>query len=141
MGATPTTTPTTTNDTRKVWVFELKEVISHDFEVVAKSKAEALRLLEEHQHNHAWDSDEFNLGTSDHVVHRVDGSHQWHKDMAAQLIDKYDQKLVTKETRYVNEKPYKVWKRYAGCNCPVNEDGYIVHGSDCVDPHSYRGVY
>ena len=112
MGTTPTTTPTTTNATRKVWVFELKEVVSHDFEVVANSKAEALRLLEIHQHDHAYDADEFNAETSDYVVHRIDGSHQWHKDMKPTIIDKYEQELVTKESRYMlpGTPPYKVWQ-------------------------------
>jgi len=111
MGATPTTTPTTTNETRKVWVFELKEVISHDFEVIANSKAEALRLLEENQHDHAWHQDEFNAEGTNYVVHKVDGSHQWHKDMAPKLIDNYTQELVTKESRYIKNHPYKNWKK------------------------------
>lgn len=110
MGATPTTTPTTTNETRKVWVFELKEVVSHDFEVIANSKAEALRLLMENQHDHAWSEDEFNAVTSDYVVHRIDGSHQWHKDMSPQLIDKYEQELVTQQSSYTTDLPYKIWK-------------------------------
>tara|TARA_R110002012_G_scaffold224471_1_gene396467 strand:- start:261 stop:599 length:339 start_codon:yes stop_codon:yes gene_type:complete len=109
MGATPTTTPTTTIDTRKVWVFELKEVISHDFEVVAKSKAEALRLLQEHQYDYAWSSDDFNTETSEYLVHRVDGSHAWHKDLAPQLSHTYHQKLITKKSRYNEEYSYKMW--------------------------------
>jgi uncharacterized membrane protein len=111
MGPTPTTTPTTTNDTRKVWVFEIREVISNDFEVIAKTKAEALRLLKEHQHDYTDDAYDFYHKNPEYKVHRVDGSHQWHKDMAPQLTDKYEQKLVTKESRYINEQAYKVWER------------------------------
>lgn len=96
MGDTPTTTPTTTNDTRKVWVFKIREVISNDFEVVAKSKAEALRLLEEHQHDYTDQKYDFNQENSDWEVHRVDGRHQHHKYMAPQLTHKYEQNLVNK---------------------------------------------
>jgi hypothetical protein len=110
MGDTPTTTPTTTNDTRKVWVFEIREVISYDFEVIAKNKAEALRILEEDQCNYTDDSFDFRQENCDYNVHRVDGSHQWHRDMAPQLTDKYEQKLVAKDSRYNNEQSYKVWE-------------------------------
>lgn len=111
MGATPTTTPTTTNDTRKVWVFERKQVISYDFQVVAKSKAEALRILEEEPYNFCDDVDDFNHEKYGYAVHRIDGSWHWHKDMSPKLIDKYEQELITKESRYINDQPYKIWKK------------------------------
>ena len=111
MGPTPTTTPTTTNDTRKVWVFEIREVISNDFEVIAKTKAEALRLLKEHQDDYTDEGYAVERKNPEQKVDRGDGSEKWHKDSGHKLTDKYEEKLVAKESRYINEQIYKVWER------------------------------
>ena len=87
-------------DTRKVYVIERKEVISHSYYVIADSRNEALDTFEEKMWDGEWgycsDMDYKYSGLENDLETKVflmDGSHQHHRYMKPKVERSFKEKL------------------------------------------------